>query len=65
MKIAIPGQNVSIQSRDGQIDPIWYERLSQMAAFVSMFGEVSPATLTNGDVFIWNATTKRFEPGAN
>jgi hypothetical protein len=65
MKITIPGQNVPIQLRDGQIDPVWFQCLKDMSDFVSMFAAVNPATLTNGQVFIWNATTKRFEPGAN
>ena len=43
MKIIIPGQNVPIQLRDGQVDAVWYEKLSQMAAFISMFGDVNPS----------------------
>jgi hypothetical protein len=65
MKIVIPAQDVSIQAKDGTIDPIWYGKLKSIEAFVNLFSEVDPAALTNGQVLIWDSTKKKFTPGAN
>ena len=64
MKLNIPAQDVKIQDANG-IDPIWYEKLTQMAAFINYFSEVNFKTLTNGQVLIWNDAQKKFLPGAN
>lgn len=64
-KIVLPAQTVNIDTPSSGLDPIWYEKLQQLAAFANLFSEVNPATLTNGQVLIWNATTKKFMPGAN
>jgi hypothetical protein len=63
-KVVLPAQTVEVDTPTG-IDPIWYERLQQLATFVTLFSEVDPATLTNGQVLIWNAAQKKFLPGAN
>ena len=64
MKLNIPAQDVKIQNENG-IDPIWYEKLTQMAAFINYFSEVNFKTLTNGQVLIWNDAQKKWLPGAN
>lgn len=64
MKITLPGQNIKIDSVN-QVDPIWYERLAAIVAVVNLFSEVNPASLTNGQVLIWDATDKKFKPGSN
>jgi hypothetical protein len=64
MKIVLPAQNVTIQTSTG-IDPVWYEKLKELEAFANLFSEVDPKALTNGQVLIWNATQKKFLPGAN
>ncbi|WP_445215463.1 hypothetical protein ACKWRH_23575 [Bradyrhizobium sp. Pa8] len=64
MKLSLPAQTVAIQTDQG-IDPIWYEKLTAMAAFINYFSEVNFKTLTNGQVLIWNDAQKKFLPGAN
>lgn len=64
MKINFPGQSVNIDTPTG-IDPVWYEKLQALATFANLFSEINPATLADGQVLIWNATTKKFMPGAN
>jgi hypothetical protein len=65
MRIVLPAQNVSIQTPTGEIFPTWYEKLKALEAFANLFSEVDVKALTNGQVLIWNATTKKFMPGAN
>jgi hypothetical protein len=64
MKFDIPSQDVPLQNENG-IDPIWYQRLKAMSDFCKLFDQVNVKTLTNGQVLIWNATLKKFLPGAN
>lgn len=64
MKITFPDQSVQIDTPAG-IDPIWYEKLKSVEAVLNMFSEINPATLTNGQVMIWDAAAKKFKAGAN
>ena len=64
MKIVLPAQPVKVDTPTG-VDPIWFEKLQALATFANLFSEVNPATLTNGQVLIWNAAQKKFLPGAN
>jgi hypothetical protein len=64
MKITLPAQTVPIDEVHG-VDPVWYEKLQALTAFANLFSEVDPKALTNGQVLIWNAATKKFLPGAN
>jgi len=63
-KIALPAQTVKMDIAAG-VEPVWYEKLQQLTAFANLFSEINPATLTNGQVLIWNAAQKKFLPGAN
>lgn len=63
-RIVLPAQTVEVDTPTG-VDPLWYEKLQQLTAFANLFSEVNPATLTNGQVLIWNSTSKKFLPGAN
>jgi hypothetical protein len=63
-RIVLPAQTVKIDETTG-IDPVWYEKLQQINAFVNLFSEVNFATMTTGQVLIWDATTKKFTAGAN
>ena len=63
-KLVLPGQGVLVDTPTG-VDPIWYEKMSQLTAFVNLFSEVNFATMTTGQVLVWNATTKKFTAGAN
>jgi hypothetical protein len=78
MKVTLPGQTTTVDAGAG-VDPIWYEKLQAMAKIVNaydalsprlailadVFSEIDPDTLTNGQVLIWNSTSKKFEPGSN
>ena len=65
MKIILPGQAVNVDTPSGGVDPIWYEKLDALAKFANLFSEVNFATMTTGQVLVWNATLKKFLPGAN
>ena len=60
----LPAQQVSVDTPTG-VDPLWLEKFTQMAAFVNLFSEINFATMTTGQVLVWNATTKKFSAGAN
>jgi len=63
-KVVLPGQNVTVDTLNG-VDPIWFEKFSELVAFRNLFSEINFATMTTGQVLIWNATTKKFTAGAN
>lgn len=63
-KVALPAQQVRIDTPTG-IDPLWYEKLKALTDFVNLFSEVNFATMTTGQVLIWDATRKKFVAGAN
>ena len=63
-KIVLPGQDVRVDTLGG-VDPIWYEKLQQMAAFANYFSEINFATMTTGQVLKWDATTKKFVAGTD
>lgn len=62
-KIDLPNSSVKVDTQS-QVDPAWFEKFKALADFVNLFS-FDPASLTNGQVLIWNSTTKKFEPGAN
>ena len=63
-KVVLPGQGVLVDTPTG-VDPIWFEKFTQMAAFVNYFSEINFATMTTGQVLIWDAIAKKFTAGAN
>ena len=63
-KVVLPGQGVLVDTPTG-VDPIWFEKFTALATFVNYFSEVNFSTMTNGQVLVWNATQKKFLPGAN
>ena len=63
-RIVLPGQGILVDADRG-VDPIWYERFQQLAAFANLFSEVNFATMTTGQVLIWDATLKKFTAGTN
>ena len=65
MRITLPSQTVPVDTPETGVDPLWYEKLQALTAFANLFSEVNFATMTNGQVLIWNATAKKFFPGAN
>jgi hypothetical protein len=46
--IALPAQNVPIQMPDGSINPIWYEKLRTIEAFLNLFGYIEFPSLPSG-----------------
>jgi hypothetical protein len=63
-KVILPSQLVPVDIPEG-VDPIWFEKFQQLTAFVNLFSEIDFASMTTGQVLIWNATTKKFTAGAN
>lgn len=63
-RIVLPAQTVQMDENTG-IDPVWYEKLQQINAFVNLFSEIDFATMTTGQVLIWDAATQKFTAGAN
>jgi len=67
MKITPPGQDAPLVDDKGRLTPIWYEKLKALFERdkLSALTDIDVTALANGDVLIWNATTGKFEPGAN
>ena len=63
-KIVLPSQLVSVDRPDG-VDPVWFEKFTEMVAFANLFSEVNFATMTTGQVLIWDSTTRKFHAGSN
>jgi hypothetical protein len=62
VRVVLPAQQVNIDTPTG-VDPVWYEKMSQLTAFVNLFSEVNFATMTTGQTFRWDATAKKFTAG--
>lgn len=60
MKIVLPAQTVKIDTPTG-VDPIWFEKFQQLAAFANLFSQIDFATMPNGYILKWNATLKQFQ----
>lgn len=63
MRKGPPGQNIPIQLPDGSIEPLWYEFLTR--GVLNMADVDNTTAITGGQVLIWDATVKKFKPGAN
>jgi ABC-type transporter Mla maintaining outer membrane lipid asymmetry ATPase subunit MlaF len=63
-KIVLPAQTINIDTPTGGVDPIWYEKMQQLTAFANLFSEINFATMPNNQTLRWNATMKKFFPGA-
>lgn len=61
MKIELPAQTVPVDTKDAGVDPIWYERLQQLATISNLFSEVTFATMTTGQSLVWDAVRKKFK----
>lgn len=63
----IPHSDVPlVDPKTGVIDADWYDYLSGLNRLkVSDLGDVSTTAPTNGQVMIYDATTKLWVPGAN
>jgi hypothetical protein len=64
-KIKPPGQNVPIMLKDGSMEPLWYAYLTQKRNVLDSDDVDNSTPITNGQVLIYNSTTKKLTPGAN
>ena len=62
-KVVLPGQQVRVDTPTG-VDPVWFEKFQELVAFRNLFSEINFATMTTGQTFRWDATTKKFTAGA-
>jgi hypothetical protein len=62
VRVVLPAQQVTVDTPTG-VDPVWYEKMSQLTAFVNLFSEIDFATMTTGHTFRWDATTRKFTAG--
>jgi hypothetical protein len=61
----LPGLDVPVVNpQTGQMTQPWYEYF-QSRQKLSQLPDVSTVAPTNGQVLIWNDTTKLYVPGAN
>jgi hypothetical protein len=62
IRVVLPAQNVPVDIPEG-VDPIWFEKFTQLTAFVNLFSEINFATMTTGQTVRWDATQKKFIAG--
>jgi hypothetical protein len=67
MKIVLPGYDVPIVLQGGVVNPVWYEFFDNLVKRgVLLAPDVdSSAPITNGQVLVYDAATKKMKPGAN
>lgn len=67
MKVVLPAHNEPLVIDGGLINPIWYEFFNNlMKRGVLDMPDVNNSTpITNGQVLVFNGTTKKLTPGAN
>jgi hypothetical protein len=65
-KKPIPNPDVVVLNPDGTMTRYWYDYfLERDRLNLGDLRDVSPTTPSNGQVLIWNQTTKKWTPGAN
>lgn len=67
MKVVLPAHNEPLVIDGGLINPIWYEFFNNlMRRGVLDMPDVNNSTpITNGQVLVFNGTTRKLTPGAN
>lgn len=60
----LPGNDVPLVDSSGRMTQIWYEYLSQHQKLAQL-PDVSPTAPANGQVLIFNSTTKLWTAGTN
>lgn len=65
MAIPFPGKDVPVvDQQTGTMNQIWYDYF-QSHQKLAQLPDVSTTAPTNGQVLIWNDTTKLYVPGTN
>lgn len=69
-KIELPGYDVPLILPGGAVNPFWYEKLKLIADAVNdgVLGSIdvdNSTPIANMQVLVWDATAKKFKPGAN
>lgn len=64
-KIKPPGPDVPIQLPNGSMEPLWYTYLTQKRNVLDSDDVNNSTPITNGQVLVYNSTTKKLTPGAN
>jgi hypothetical protein len=64
MALPLPGLDIPIVDQDGHMTQAWFSYF-QSHHKLSQLPDVSTVAPTNGQVLIWNNTTKLYVPGAN
>ena len=65
MPLPLPGNDVPVVNpQTGQMTQAWYSYF-QSRVKLSQLPDVSTVAPTNGQVLIWNDTTKLYTPGTN
>lgn len=67
MKPRIPAIDIpAIDLATGRFTPDWYDIIKGLERLGLLdLPDVSPTAPTNGQVLVWNSTTKLWTPGAN
>lgn len=66
MARSLPPQDVPMLDASGRVVPAWYDWFqSKDQLKLAQLKDVSTTAPTNGQVLIWNGTTKLFTPGSN
>lgn len=66
MSLPFPGKDVPlIDQATGMMNQTWYDYLKFYKTSIAQLSDVSTTAPTNGQVLIYNSTTKLWTPGTN
>lgn len=67
MKVVLPAQDEPLVLQGGVVNPTWYAFFSALVkrGVLDMPDVDNSTAITNGQVLIFNSTTKKLTPGAN
>jgi hypothetical protein len=66
MALPFPGRDVPVVDiKTGLMTSTWHDYLKFYNPSLSGLADVSTTSPTNGQVLIWNSTTKLWAPGSN
>lgn len=65
MAVPIPDLSIPLSGADGRMSLDWYRYFKSRDSGLRVLPDVSTTAPTNGQVLIYNSTTKLWTPGAN